>query len=103
MTSGRRFTQGDAVKWVQDLWVWANNEQLVSMLQGKPFIWYEYFKKYVFLTKGIDKHTVYAYRDTMRLYGLLEFDVFEHVFFVFKDSPIFKQENNKMGLGGWVT
>jgi hypothetical protein len=98
----KRFDQSDAVKWVQDFWVWANDEHKVNMMDGKPYVWYDLFKKRVYMTKGIDKHTVYTYRDIMKLYGLLEFDVFERVFFTFKNSALFKEEANKGGLGGWL-
>ena len=94
----------DAVKFVQDLWIWANDQHLISKLNptGKPFIWYDDFKKYVFMTKGIDKHTIYSWRDLMKLYGFLEFDVFDRVYFVFQTSDMYKKETGNKGLGAFL-
>jgi len=82
----RRFTENDAIKWVNEFYNWCVKEGTIGEIQGRSFVWYDQFKKYVFLTRGSDKHTIYKYRDFMRLFNLLAFDVFDRVYFKFKEN-----------------
>jgi hypothetical protein len=98
---GRRITHDDAISLAENLYKWSGENELIGTLSGEEFIWYDYFKKFIFMNKGTDKHTIKKYRDLMRYYGLLEFDVFDHVFFKFRTNKDYKI-NKKTGLGGWL-
>jgi hypothetical protein len=97
----RRITQSDVIKLAEELYKWSGENSLIGTMQGDEFIWYDDFKKYIMINRATDKHSIKNYRDLMRYYGLLEFDVFDRVYFKFKHSDKYKI-NKKTGLGGWM-
>jgi hypothetical protein len=97
----KRITQSDAIDLAEALYKWSGENGLIGMLQHEEFIWYDYFKKFIFLKRGTDHHTINKYKDLFRYYGLLEFDVFDHVFFKFKHNEGYKI-TRKTALGAWI-
>jgi hypothetical protein len=96
-----RITHSDAISLAEKMYKWAGENELIGSLSGREFIWYDYFKKFIFIERGTDHHTINKYKDLFRYYGLLEFDVFDHVFFKFRTNKDYKI-NRKTGLGGWI-
>jgi len=96
-----RITQSDVIKLAEDLYNWANGKSIIGKINGEEFIWFDHFKQFIFMTRTTDKHGVKKYRDLFRYYGLLEFDVFDRVYFKFKTNDKYKI-TKKTGLGAWV-
>ena len=98
----RRITQSDIIKLAEDLYKWVGENKLIGTLHGEEFIWYEDFKRFIMITRATDKHSIKNYRDLLKYYNLMSFDVFERCYFTFKKSDNYKI-TKKTGLGGWVT
>ncbi len=97
----RRITQNDIIKLAEELYKWAGETKAIGTIHGEEFIWYETFKKFISINRATDKHGIKKYADLFRYYGLLEFDVFERVFFKFKKSDNYNI-TKKSNLGRWL-
>jgi hypothetical protein len=65
------------------------------------YIYFERFKAFIMKHKGIDHHTIKAYKDLFESYHFLQFDEYGRVIFIYKKSPDYLKYKAAGSLTKW--
>jgi len=93
-------TKDRVIELVEKLYKECEADGTLKTQELSKYIYYERFKAFVRKHIGIDKATIYNWRDTFAAYKFLEFDEYGRVFFIYWNSPDYSQ-NMAKPLRGW--